>query len=152
VDVKSANDVVGVVLEQHEAAKRGLTEVSNAAGDHRSATFGSLAGVLAAHEGAEEAVIYPALRKLGDEGAKVADARAAEEAVAKENLTKLKGMDSRSAEFGQMFETFKAAVMEHASKEEAEVIPLLNASFTDAEREAMGDAFIAAQDPAAGNS
>ena len=38
---------------------------------HREELFRSLAGVLAAHEGVEEAVIYPALRALGDNGVTV---------------------------------------------------------------------------------
>ncbi len=137
-------DVVDAVLEQHDAAKRGLAEVANATGSNRSDRFHELAGVLAAHEAAEESVIYPALRRLGDEGARVADARTSEEAAAEQTLWKLQGLDATSDEFGQLFDRFSAEVMEHATKEEAEVLPLLRSSFSDDERGSMGDAFVAA--------
>ncbi len=142
-------DVVDVVLEQHVAAKKGLTEVSNASGAQRGTLFARLAGVLAAHEAAEEAVIYPALRKLGAEGGKVADARIDEEQAAEQTLTKLKGMDAASAEFGTTFEGFMADVLAHATKEEAEVLPMLKSSCSGDERRTLGEAFLATQEPAA---
>lgn len=146
--VSNQTDVVDVVLEQHEAAKKGLNDVSNATGEQRRAAFLALSGVLASHEAAEEAVIYPALRKLGAEGIQVADARTTEESAAKENVTKLKSMDADSSEFDGLFAAFTADVIEHATNEEAEVLPMLRASWSDDERADMGDAFIAAQDPA----
>jgi len=142
-------DVVDIVLEQHVAAKKGLTEVSNASGEQRGELFAALAPVLAAHEAAEEAVIYPALRELGPEGTKVADERTREEQAADQALTKLKGMDAASGEFDTTFESFKADVLAHAAKEEAEVLPLLKSSCSDDERRAMGESFLATQTPAA---
>ncbi len=141
-------DVVDIVLEQHVAAKKGLTEVSDARVELRGELFTALAPVLAAHEAAEEAVIYPALRKLGAEGTKVADERTLEELAADTTLTELKGMDAASAEFGTTFESFMADVLAHAKKEEAEVLPLLKSSCTDDELRTMGDAFLATQAPA----
>jgi len=142
-------DVVDVVLEQHVAAKEGMTAVSNATGEQRGELFVALAPVLAAHEAAEEAVIYPALRKLGAEGSKVADERTREEQAADQTLTKLKGMDAASAEFGTTFDGFMADVLAHAEKEEAEVLPLLKSSCSDDERRDMGEKFLATQAPAA---
>ncbi len=149
MDNKKNIDVVDVVLEQHVAAKKGLTGVSNATCEQREELFVALAPVLAAHEAAEEAVIYPALRKLGAEGTKVADERTREEQAADQTLTKLKGMDAESTEFGTTFDTFMADVLAHAKKEEAEVLPLLKSLCSDDERRAMGDAFLATQTPAA---
>ena len=148
MDNKNA-DVVDIVLEQHVAAKKGLTEVSNASGEQRGELFAALAPVLAAHEAAEEAVIYPALRELGHEATKVADERTREEQAADQALTKLTGMDAASAEFDITFESFKADVLAHAAKEEAEVLPLLKSSCSDDERRAMGESFLATQTPAA---
>ncbi len=149
MDSKKNADVVDVVLEQHVAGKNGLTEVSNASGEQRGALFVALAPVLAAHEAAEQAVVYPALRKLGAEGTNIADARIHEELAAEQTLTKLKSMDAASAEFGTAFESFMADVLAHATKEEAEVLPMLKSSCSDDERRAMGGAFLATQEPAA---
>ena len=120
MDVSGHTDVVAVVLEQHGAAKRGLSDVVNATGEQRSETFRSLAGVLAAHEAAEAAVIYPALRTLGEHGVEIADARTREEDAAKEALTELTSIDTGSAEFSDMFQGFVSDVLYHANKEEAE--------------------------------
>jgi len=149
MDSDKNTDVVDVVLEQHVAAKKGMTEVANASGAQRGELFVALAPVLAAHEAAEEAVIYPALRKLGAEATKVADDRTREEQAAEQTLTKLRGMDAASAEFADTFASFMADVLAHAAKEEAEVLPLLKSSCSDDERRAMGEAFLATQAPAA---
>ena len=152
MDNNKNSDVVEVVLEQHVAAKKGLTEVANAGGEQRGQIFLALASVLAKHEAAEEAVIYPALRKLGAEGAKVADEREREEKGAEQTLNKLKGMDAASADFVTTFDGFMADVLAHAAKEEVEVLPLLQSSCSDEDRRAMGEAFLANQGSAASNA
>jgi hemerythrin-like domain-containing protein len=139
------NDVTTVVLEQHKEVAQRLAAVLNAAGNARSAEFDSLAALLGVHETAEETVIYPALRKLGDEGTRVADARTHEEDAAKEILAKLKSLDTSSQDFEALFAEFSSKVHEHAASEESEVIPLLTSSVSAEDRQAMGDAFLASQ-------
>ena len=138
-------DVVTVVLEQHEAAEYSLREVAETSGDARADRLRSLTMRLSAHEAAEEDVIYPALRQLGAEGAAVADARTSEEAQTRELLTALADMEPTSTEFSERFEELMNGVLEHAEHERISVLPLLQASFSDHERRAMGDAFLAAQ-------
>jgi hemerythrin superfamily protein len=139
------DDVTTVVLAQHEDVAGRLAAVAGATGAARSAEFASLAALLIAHETAEQAVIYPALRKLGGEGTRIADERTSEEAAAKDTLTKLQGMDTGSAEFEALFSEFSAKVHAHAASEEAQVIPLLTSSTAPEDRQAMGAAFLAAQ-------
>ncbi len=141
------NDVATVVLEQHKDVARRLDAVMNETGSARTDAFASLAKLLGSHETAEQTVIYPALRKLGDEGTRVADDRTQEEAAAEDVLTKLKGLEAGSEDFELLFRDFSAKVHEHAASEESEVIPLLMASVSAEERRAMGDAFLAAQNP-----
>ena len=139
------NDVTTVVLAQHKEVAQRLEAVLNAADNGRSAEFDSLVALLDVHEKAEETVIYPALRKLGDEGTRIADARTHEEDAAKATLTRLKGLDAGSQDFTVLFKEFSSNVHAHASSEEAEVIPLLTSSVSTDERQAMGDAFLASQ-------
>lgn len=144
----SANDwmdVVTVVLEQHEAAKYALREVAEASGDARSDRFRSLTALLSAHESAEEIVIHPALRSIGDRGNAVSEARMHEETEAKKSLADLAELDPASDEFESRFQELMTAVLQHADNERMSVLPLLQESFTDQERRAMGDAFLAAQ-------
>ncbi len=93
-------------------------------------------------------MIYPALRKLGSEGTRIADERTSEESAAKDTLTKLEAMDAGSAEFATLFSEFSAKVRAHAASEQAQVIPLLTSSMTPEDRQAMGAEFLAAQQAA----
>ena len=138
-------DVVTVVLEQHEAAEYSLREVAEASPDARADRFRSLTLLLSEHEAAEENVVYPALRKLGPAGTALADVLATEEAAAKAALKSLGTMEPTSPEFAERFADLMGAVLQHADNERASVLPLLQTSFTDQERRAMGDAFLAAQ-------
>jgi len=139
------HEVTTVVLAQHQDVAGRLSAVASATGADRSAEFASLAALLTAHETAEQSVIYPALRKLGGEGTRIADERISEETAAKDTLTKLQAMDTGSEEFERLFSEFSAKVHAHAASEEAHVIPLLTQSTTPEDRQAMGDAFLSAQ-------
>jgi hemerythrin superfamily protein len=141
----ATNDVTTVVLEQHKEVAQRLDAVLKATGSGRSVEFNSLATLLGVHEAAEESVIYPVLRKLGEEGTRVADERTHEEEAAKEILTKLKSFKANSQEFEALFAEFNSKVHAHAASEEAEVIPLLTSSISAEGRQSMGDAFRASQ-------
>ena len=144
------NDVNAVLLEQHQQVAQRLDAVRTAKGSVRAEEFDALAALLDGHETAEETLIYPALRKLGDEGARVADQRTHEEDAAKEILTKLKGLETDSQDFDVLFEEFSSKVHAHAESEEREVLPLLTGSVSPEDRQAMGDAFVASQHPVGG--
>ena len=139
------NDVTEVVLAQHKDVARRLSAVLDKKGSDRTEEFESLAKFLPLHEAAEQAVIYPALRALGEEGTRIVEARTQEEEDASDAITKLKGLDTGSAEFETTFAEFSAKVHQHAASEEAEVLPLLNSATTLEERQAMGEAFLASQ-------
>jgi hemerythrin superfamily protein len=139
------NDVAEVVLAQHKDVAQRLSAVLNKTGSDRTEEFESLAKFLPVHEASEQAVIYPALRALGDEGTRIVEARTQEEGAASDVITKLKSLDTGSAEFETTFTEFSAKVHQHAASEEAEVLPLLNSSTTLEQRQTMGEAFLASQ-------
>ncbi len=141
----ATNDVTTVVLQQHKEVAQRLDAVLKATGSGRSVEFNSLAALLGVHEAAEESVIYPVLRKLGEEGTRVAEERTHEEEAANEILTKLKSLEAGSQEFEALFAEFNSKVHAHAASEEAEVIPLLTSSVSAEDRQSMGDAFRASQ-------
>jgi hemerythrin superfamily protein len=135
-------DVTSVVLDQHKDVAARLTAVLAKSGNDRAEEFSSLADMLHAHETAEETVIYPALRKLGEEGSRIADHRTSEENAAADVLTKLKGLSCDSDEFTTLFTEFSGKVHDHAASEEAEVLPMLTSRIDADERQAMGEAFL----------
>ena len=66
--VPQPNDVVSTIREQHAQARQLIGTIKAAAPDARANPFGELAGMLHAHETAEQSVVYPAIRELGEEG------------------------------------------------------------------------------------
>ncbi len=145
-------NVSAIVLRQHDEVASRLAAVKGHAGHSRQDEFEALAALLTVHEAAEESVIYPVLRELGDDGKRIADAREREEKAADEMLAKLKTLDIDSREFDSLFSDFSAAVHAHASSEKAEVIGLLNSSVSAHQLETMGTAFQESQKSVASRS
>jgi hemerythrin superfamily protein len=135
-----ATDIVALIRQQHESVRTLMESIMASPSDRREDGFASLRRLLAVHETAEEMTVYPAIRKMGDRGTQVADARTAEEDEAKKVLARLEGMDTASDEFTQAFMSFRADVEAHAEAEETEVFPLLMESDEEG-RAKMGEAF-----------
>ena len=142
--VPQTNDVVSTIQEQHAKARQLIGTIKAAAPDSRAKPFGELASMLHAHETAEQSVVYPAIRELGDEGERVAQQRITEEEKASQVLADLKATDPSTPEFEAMFTAFSGDVETHARNEEAEVLPLLE-KFDDARRAELADAFVSTQ-------
>ncbi|MGZ7011152.1 MAG: hemerythrin domain-containing protein [Ilumatobacteraceae bacterium] len=137
-DTDRAQDVVEVLQTQHDQVRDLLRRIDRAAGSERAQPFAELVRQLKAHEAAEESVVYPALRTLGNEASAVADRRVAEEKEAEKVIAELEKMDPASAEFTEGFAKFRGAVEKHASAEESEVFPLLTDKLGDDTRRELG--------------
>jgi hemerythrin superfamily protein len=124
------NDVIDVIKAQHQQVARLLTEVAVGTGNALDESFCELRRMIAVHETAEEEVVYPTIRLSGVEGQRVADARTAEEAEGTKVLARLEAMKPGSAEFAELFATFRTAVVSHAEAEESSVLPLLRTGQT----------------------
>ncbi len=121
-------DVVEFLLEQHRQAERLFGEVERASGEARREPFEQLVQLLAAHETAEEEVVYPAIRSSVPDGDRLADARTAEESEAKEALSELEKIGVDSPDFDTKLAAFQQLVDTHAQNEEREIFPLLRSS------------------------
>src|SRR5258708_26784382 len=86
----------------------------------REKAFVDLRHSLAVHGTAEEMMVHPRARGELDGGDAIVDARLHEEHEAKEQLSKLEGMDIDSQEFLDTLRVFRDAVIEHAEREEHE--------------------------------
>jgi len=140
---QTSQDVIQIIEAQHRDIRelfRRLTQT----GDGELESFDELVRLLAVHETAEEMVVYPALRRMGDRGGRVADARKTEEDAAKKALAELEGLDRQSREFRLMLNAFSVDVDEHAANEETEVLPLLSEMDAN-EREQMAGTFVLAE-------
>ncbi len=133
-------DAIELLLQQHNEARRLMTEVESSRFEPKKRAFEQLVRLLAVHETAEEEVVYPVLRLAGDEGSRVADARLAEEDEAKKALSELESTDIAKSEFDDKFRSFRQMVLRHAANEEREVFPRLRAAQTPEELEKLGNA------------
>jgi hemerythrin superfamily protein len=132
------SDIVALLEKDHDLAKTLLEEIDNAAAEAREELFLKLVPTLAAHEVAEEIVVYPAIRDLLPDGEEQAEARLHEQEEAEQKLTQLETMDPASAEFASEMHGLMLAVLEHAEAEEENVFPLLEAL---SERAELGESY-----------
>ncbi|WP_326594949.1 hemerythrin domain-containing protein [Streptomyces sp. NBC_01803] len=127
------NDVVALLMRQHQQIRELFTLVEEATGDTRQEAFGRLRRLLAVHETAEEEVVHPAARKTFAGGDQVVDQRLEEERKAKEVLSRLDDMNPGDPDFMPLFLSLRDAVLEHAEAEERLEFSELRAH-TDPER------------------
>jgi hemerythrin superfamily protein len=123
---KTTLTVTELLRERHHQVEQMFQQMDTASGHDRAELFDCLRAALAVHETAEEIVVHPAARKLGDAAARVVDARLAEEDEAKRVLADLEAAGPDGPGFAGRFATFRAAVLAHAQAEERELFPLLD--------------------------
>jgi hemerythrin superfamily protein len=139
------NDVVELLLRQHEEIRRLFVEVTDAAPADRAEAFERLRRFLAVHETAEELIVHPDARRVAENGDAVVDARLAEENAAKRTLQELERMDTGDPAFPGKLAELRSAVLEHAEAEEREEFPYIKAAHSGARLKAMGMAVKAAE-------
>lgn len=138
-------DVVDLLLEQHQEVRRLFSELEHLSGEAGRDQFEQLVRLLAVHETAEEEVVYPAVRKMVDDGDMLADARTAEEAQAKEALSELEKLGVDHPDFASQLRSLQQSVLTHAENEEREVFPELRQSHSREQLETMARGVRAAE-------
>ena len=139
------NDVVELLLRQHQLVRQYFSEVENSTGEERREAFDRLRRLLAVHETAEEEVVHPMARRVLPDGDQLIDRRLDEENHAKRILEDLDATGADSVDFETKLSTLKTAVLQHAEREEQEEFPRLRDGYGDAQRRAMGMAVKAAE-------
>ncbi|RDH74522.1 hemerythrin domain-containing protein [Mycolicibacterium moriokaense] len=144
--VQTTDDVVKFLRDQHNLIKDMFEDVLSASStDAREKAFFELRKLLAVHETAEEMVVHPRARHEVTGGEEIVAARLHEEHEAKEQLTKLEGMDTGSKQFITELQKFRDAVLEHAEHEESEEFTKLTRELDAEDRKRMAGAVAAAE-------
>lgn len=138
-------DAVTLLRRQHDEIRSLMETVATGTVEMRETAFRRLVPLLAVHETAEEIVVYPALRRMGPEGERLADARTLEEDQAKKVLADLEGMGPEGASFATAFLEFQRSVEFHAEAEERDVFPLLTTGVPVDEQVSMGQSLLRAE-------
>jgi hemerythrin superfamily protein len=139
------NEVVDLLLRQHNEIRRLFGEVQAAHGDERTAAFDRLRRLLAVHETAEEEVVHPFARRAMEDGDKVIDARLAEENSAKQVLSELEDMGTEDPRFAPLLDQLRTAVLDHAEHEEQEEFPHVRKHASEQQLRGMAAAVKAAE-------
>jgi hemerythrin superfamily protein len=137
------NDVIGVLLEQHERIKELFAVVQKSTGDDKQQAFNQLRALLAAHEAGEEIVLRPISRKVA--GDDVTEALNNEEAAATKVLADLENLDIAGVAFDEKLAVFAQAVSDHAEHEEREEFPTVRAQCPLEQREKMAESLMQAE-------
>lgn len=117
--LESTEDVVAFLRRQHNLIKDMFDEVLYASEPKaRERAFVDLRQLLAVHETAEELIVHPRARQEISDGEAIVDARLREENEAKQQLSQIEKMDVDSQEFIEALTKFRAAVVDHAEREE----------------------------------
>ena len=118
--IKTGDDVVSFLKDQHERIKRLFGQVLAATGAQRQEAFQQLRRLMAVHETAEEEIVHPAAKRALTDGETIVARRLHEENLAKKELTELEAVDTNTQEFETRLRALLAAVLAHAQAEERE--------------------------------
>jgi len=143
-----ALDVTTMLEKQHVQVKQLFARIGDGKTPTAADDFCELRRMLAVHETAEEMVVYPALRKLGDEGERIAKERLAEEDKAKQVLHDLEQIGVHEPAFAAKIAEFEQAVVAHAEAEEQQVFPRLREAASADTLTTMGKALLRAEEAA----
>jgi hemerythrin superfamily protein len=110
-------DVVDVLVDQHNEIKRLFRELKSAKGEQKEDLFQGLVRLLAVHETAEEEVVHPIARRKIDRGAEVVDSRLREEQESKHALAELYDIGVDSPEFDRKLSALADLVIRHSDRE-----------------------------------
>ena len=144
--VKSGQDVVAFLKEQHNRIKELFSETINAPDtDKRERAFFELRSLLAVHETAEEMVVHPKARQEIEGGEAIVTARLQEENEAKEQLRKIEKLNIESNDFTNALIAFQRDVIDHAEHEEGEEFDKLADKLSEDDLKKMTGAVRAAE-------
>jgi hemerythrin superfamily protein len=139
-DQMTTTGATALLRQQHEQVKSMFRQLLDASGEQRQELFDCLRATLAAHETAEEMVVYPKARKAGADA--IVDRRIKEEDEAKAALAELEKLDASARDdktFDSQLRAFHENVLRHAEAEETELFPLLEQHYDAAELAKMAD-------------
>lgn len=131
-------DIVDLLTQDHEEAKRLFAQITSAAPEKRNDMFWELVPALVTHEVAEELVVYPTIRSEAPDGDNEVEPRLKEQQKAEEMLASMEKLDPAGDEFAEKLTKLRDDVLEHAEAEEQNIFPLLRALEHEEERAQLG--------------
>jgi hypothetical protein len=125
MSVRNSDDIVDVLVSQHEQLGSLFAEVRAATGDDRKVLFGELTDLLHAHEHGERIVVHPVTHDRTRGGAGIAESHIAAEDVIGRQAAELQDLGLGDPGFGAKLTALEAAVRDHNAAEERDEFPHL---------------------------
>ena len=139
--IETPEEVVAFLKAQHDLIEDMFDQVLLASDPQaREQPFVQLRQLLAVHETAEEMFVHPRARREFDAGDEIVDGLLQEEHDAKEQLSKIEGLDITSQEFIDELTKLRDAVLAHAEHEEIEEFAKLQRDLDADELKRLGTA------------
>lgn len=138
-----APGIIAALREDHDEVRQMFKKLDAAVGQDRADLFHRLVGELVRHEVAEEEILRPVSKR--DAGASIAEARIKEESEAETLLKEMEKLDPDSVEFSNKLDKLHSGVEQHATAEETEEFPKVEAAESQEQLDKMGKAYEAAK-------
>ena len=140
--MSEARDVVAVILEDHRTME-GLLRRMRSIEDDRRAALNDFAALLIAHAEAEEAEVYPALKRFRNVDDEEVEHGEEEHHEGNEALLALMEVGQvNSDEWDEKLEELATAITHHIDEEERTILNGARANVPDARRVELGAAFL----------
>jgi hemerythrin superfamily protein len=139
-------DAIRVLVAQHRAIEALFEEVEHEKRRRaRASATSRLAEELIAHMAAEEAVFYPAARRVLDAGAEGSARDRDEHLLLRMELRRMLETGVAEASFAERIEALRALFEQHVREEEAELFPRVVGAVAAAQREMWGAEILASR-------
>lgn len=136
-------DVVELILEDHEEFRRRFAHVRALTDPTQiRERWGPLRALLEVHADAEEAVVYPALGRSGDEGAEETQDAVHEHNEIRDAIGETEEHEPGTELFLLALRQVEAANDHHMAEEEQEFLPAFKEQFDAKVRDKLGSRFI----------
>lgn len=135
--------IIEALRHDHDEIREMLAQLDTATGEQRRDLFQRLLSELVRHEVAEEEILRPVSKR--DAGEEIANARVREESRAEELLKEMEKLDPAGAEFTTKLATLHQEVESHASAEETQEFPQVQAKESPERLEKMARVYEAAK-------
>ncbi|MBG0829172.1 hemerythrin domain-containing protein [Planomonospora sp. ID67723] len=134
-------DVIGVLMHDHREVEQMFAELEGLGvsdTDRRRQLTEQVITELVRHSVAEEAYVYPAVRRLLPGGDALADRELSEHAEAEETMKELERTDVSEARHGVLLNRLMAEIRAHVQEEENELFPKLRAAADEGQLAELG--------------
>ncbi|MCK9869497.1 hemerythrin domain-containing protein [Nocardiopsis dassonvillei] len=142
-------DLIEVIISDHRQVERIFTELEGPLSpEARKQLTEHVITELVRHSVAEEQHMYPAARRVLDDGDRIADHELQEHAEAEQVMKDLEGLDADDPEFQRLLNTLISDIRHHVEDEEKDLLPRLRAACTPEELRELGAKVVKAKEAA----